>query len=225
MTSCSRRHSRGPSAFGTPRAASSRQFLRLGFRLEGLQHRLAVGVGDGQVLAAGWLSRQKVLRVCYGRLPAELLNDVVGSNADHLAAIPPAVRVGGIETRVVAKCILRHPFRGFKGSEFARRPSAVHLAIQDLLRFQAGGSKLLWSPWTSGGCLGPMLCGSLLLHQVNRARAGFEGRYMFRSLATKLDFLHTGRLLCSDDAPGSVDVFQRLLDRLLPFERQEEVCR
>src|SRR5215831_7443593 len=154
MTSCSRRHSRGPSAFGTPRAASSRQFLRLGFRLEGLQHRLAVGVGDGQVLAAGWLSRQKVLRVCYGRLPAELLNDVVGSNADHLAAIPPAVRVGGIETRVVAKCILRHPFRGFKGSEFARRPSAVHLAVQDLLPFpgprEQAALESLDARWLSG---------------------------------------------------------------------------
>jgi len=47
---------------------------------------------------------------------------------------------------------------------------------------------------------------------------------MFRSLATKLDFLHARGSLFFDDAPGLVDVFQRLLDRLLPFERQEEVC-
>src|SRR5215831_10052060 len=138
MTSYSRRHSRGPSAFDTLWAVSSREFLRIGFRLEGLQHRPPVGVGDGQVLAAGWLSRQKVLRVCDRRLPAELLNDVVGGNADHLAAIPPAIRVGGIETRVVTKCMLCHLFRGIKGSVFAGRPSAVHLAVQDLLRFQAG---------------------------------------------------------------------------------------
>src|SRR5215471_11966706 len=109
MTSCSRRHSLDPSASDTLWAVSTREFLRLGFLLEGLQHRPPVGVGDGQVLAAGWLSRQKVLRVCDRRLPAELLNDVIGGNTDHLAAIPPAIRVGGIETRVVAKCILRHP--------------------------------------------------------------------------------------------------------------------
>src|SRR5262245_40274472 len=112
MTSCSRQRSLDPWASGTLWAVSSHQFLRLGFGLERFQHRLTVGVGDGQVLAAGWLSRQKVLRVCYGRLPAELLNDVVGGNADHLAAIPPAVRVGGVKTRVVAKSILRHLFRG-----------------------------------------------------------------------------------------------------------------
>src|SRR5262249_36561852 len=107
MTSCSRRYSLGPLVSGTSWAVSSLWRLWLGSRIEGLQQRLAVRVGDRQVLTSGRLARQEVFWVRDCRLPTQLLNDVIGGNANDLAAITSAVRVGGIEARAICPCGLR----------------------------------------------------------------------------------------------------------------------